>query len=635
MRRFPILLSVLFAGFGVVFLAYQQALELDFSIVGFGLASLFGAYALAALVAFSVAGNWPSPQDRVCARLLAAGLVLVLTVFALLYLWAFIANTLWGDTLDYEMMLAFAPQLGTVFGVGLLSPGEQALVQASVAAGVIVFLVLVVWFSRSLAASAVMWARQWLGRRPGRRPAMLPLWSAAMLAAAVAAGVWIEKESPLAGEPLTSFLGITGATSPLLLDETRVAALAEDAASLAAYPVGIPFEKKNVILIFADSLRADHKGVYGYARPTTPFLSSLQAKGDLHRVEMALSTCSDSFCGIASTLASKPLHEISIGSLKLNTILRREGYRIHFYLSGDHRTWRFLQDFYGADIDDLHEFSPYDTDIRDDRNIIGALGDLPPDDANPHFFYFFLMSSHILGTRIPEYERFQPSNVTLGGSDGVLKLTRKRESPISDALRTALTNRHDNGTLQADDMIRQIVQLLEDRGYMEDSLVVILGDHGEGLGEHGNILHSLLLYQEHIHIPLLVWDKEPERYRNGVFATQIDVAPTVLDRLGLPVPASWRGRSMLDPPAERVTLHQTRRGARSCAAVVRHPGADPALHPMKYIRCGADPASKIEEVFDLADDPQERTNLLGTIDKDSLAFFRDAVRARFEPLDVH
>src|SRR6185295_14945142 len=60
-----------------------------------------------------------------------------------------------------------------------------------------------------------------------------------------------------------------------------------------AYPEVERFTKLNVVLITVDSLRADHMGVYGYQRPTTPFLTSLFEQGRLNRVEMALSTCSE------------------------------------------------------------------------------------------------------------------------------------------------------------------------------------------------------------------------------------------------------------------------------------------------------------------------------------------------------
>ena len=130
-------------------------------------------------------------------------------------------------------------------------------------------------------------------------------------------------------------------------------------------------------------------GVYGYERPTTPFLSGLFSSKLLHRVEMALSTCSETYCSVASTLASRPFHEISPINFKLHSLLRDVGYRVNFFLSGDHRSWSYLNDFYGSDVDAVYDFLTLrPRDMHDDRNLIAALEDVPASTGAPNFFYF-------------------------------------------------------------------------------------------------------------------------------------------------------------------------------------------------------------------------------------------------------
>lgn len=64
---------------------------------------------------------------------------------------------------------------------------------------------------------------------------------------------------------------------------------------------------------------------------------------------------------------------------------------------------------------------------------------------------------------------------------------------------------------------------------MQDSVVIILADHGQGLGEHGKYGHRRYLYQEQLGIPWLIYDTSEAPYGNLEFAAQIDVAPTILD----------------------------------------------------------------------------------------------------------
>src|SRR5205085_1626541 len=114
----------------------------------------------------------------------------------------------------------------------------------------------------------------------------------------------------------------------------RHAAAERDAVLRASYPRRVPTaRRKHVVLIIVDSLRADRMQVYGYPRPTTPFLSSLVRSGRMKKVEAAFSTCSESFCGITSTLAAREFRDISAHTFQLQDVLRDEGYQTWFLLS--------------------------------------------------------------------------------------------------------------------------------------------------------------------------------------------------------------------------------------------------------------------------------------------------------------
>ena len=116
----------------------------------------------------------------------------------------------------------------------------------------------------------------------------------------------------------------------------------------ASYPRHVPGARRtNIILVIVDSLRADHMQVYGYERRTTPFLSQLVSSGRMKKVEMAFSTCSESFCGITSTLAGREFRDISARTFQLQDTLRDEGYQTWFLLSGSHKIQGFETELKG------------------------------------------------------------------------------------------------------------------------------------------------------------------------------------------------------------------------------------------------------------------------------------------------
>ena len=166
--------------------------------------------------------------------------------------------------------------------------------------------------------------------------------------------------------------------------------------------------------------------------------------------------------------------------------------------------------------------------------------------------------------------------------------------------------KYDGEIAAADAIVGQLLAELGRLGAYDRALVVLLSDHGEGLGDHGEDEHGVLLYNEAIHVPLLL--KLPGRqlagHTLGAPAALTDVAPTLLSLLGLPVPGQLRGRSLLaglGAGAERRVYSETfyprlHFGWSDLASLV-----DRRYH---YIE-GPDP-----ELFDLEQDPRETRNLL-------------------------
>jgi glucan phosphoethanolaminetransferase (alkaline phosphatase superfamily) len=396
-------------------------------------------------------------------------------------------------------------------------------------------------------------------------------------------------------DPIIGFFRSQGASGRFgwLADfEAQRQRVAKERRSYAAKAAGAT-PTRNVVMVIVDSLRADHMQIYGYPRETTPFLAELREGGHLRQVQMAVSTCSQSPCGILSTMSSKLIHGIGF-DFKVFDVLHDLDYRLYFILGGRHG-WEGLHQAYGDEQTLYFDgSSSHKATWDDDRMIEEGLDLVPPNARDKAFFYIHLMSAHLSGKKWPEYQRFRPAIVNMDLS-GLLRGVHDRE---------AVVNNYDNGVLQADAVIKEIFHKLRALDYLRNSVVVILADHGEALGEHGttDFGHGDSISQPSIRIPLLIYDESDTTYLNLDFATQLDVAPTIAGRLGLPAPAGWRGHSLLEPLSDAPVAI----GGPACgAALLWQPTA---LY--KLVKCKPAP----EQIFDIKADPGEAQDITNQID---------------------
>lgn len=542
--------------------------------------------------------------------------------FLVAYLGSYYTNQFWGDSITLRVIVtALAKPEATLDYINLphlpVSPTTALTVVGAVA------FLLLAWVWTRIAFSL-------LGIEEGHY-ADVGLGSPLLcLAVSACAGVALLAYNPRAarGEPLLRLLEVVPTANLLDWDSNRVvAALADRQSALDYPPVLGAGSRKNVIIVLSDSVRADRLPVYGYGRQTAPFLSSLVAQGKAAKVDMVLSTCSESYCGIASVLAGAPFYKLSPQNFQLSAVLKRAGYRVSYYLAGDHRSWRFLWDSYAHDVDDLRDcVNRGCRDENDDAEVVADLRQIAPYDGTPRFIFVFLMSSHIFGVRHDAFKQFEPAPAGLQVAASRLLLPPEsfdaedvpQFPPLAPKDAEELSNHYDNGVLQADAMIGSIFEALGEKGYLANSLAMISSDHGEALGEHGHVSHARFLYQKEMSVPLLIYDSDLTAYKNLSYATHMDIAPTILDRLGLPIPASWGGVPLTRADTARRTIHQSRRRERPCAAAVHR--SDTRFR--KYIRCRFGGARISEELFDLNADPAETRNIVREVPENELAAFR-------------
>jgi hypothetical protein len=530
-------------------------------------------------------------------------LLLAVMCTAQVYLYALnvISNLSWGRNMTAHLVAAFAPTVWS--GREPFPVGARGITA----------------FGLGTLAVALLALRGVLSRPRSGSPAV-GTWRGLGLAVAAAAGMalvvgvtvrWgIEGRDSLfwKHELVSSFFRPEGfAFEP---SARRHAVADRDASLRAAYPPVVPgARRKHVVLIMVDSLRADRMNVYGYERPTTAFLSQMVHDGRMKRVEAAFSTCSESFCGITSTLASRDFLDISARTFQLQDVLQDQGYQSWFVLSGNHRAWNGLPSFYHVSEDRFFDGSQTRRfTMDDDRLVLEGLDAVPAaTPGQPAFFYLHLMSTHYLGVQFPESHVFTSPDDVLSAGLEPYKIRDQLNKP----------DRYDDKVRQADGVIQRIFEMLETRGYLDDAVVMITGDHGEGLGER-HWAHGWHLYDEDIRIPMLIYDAPAATYPDLTFATQVDIAPTILDRLGLPIPASWAGQSLLAATPRRFTHHQTYFAPNRFAVLYRD---ERSL--VKFI---ATPQYGTEELYDLTADKREARNLVK--EHPQLAsLLRDKVRA--------
>jgi arylsulfatase A-like enzyme/Flp pilus assembly protein TadD len=166
---------------------------------------------------------------------------------------------------------------------------------------------------------------------------------------------------------------------------------------------------------------------------------------------------------------------------------------------------------------------------------------------------------------------------------------------------------YNGGIAYVDSIVGKLLDYLRSQGLYENTLIAVAADHGESLGEHGELTHSIFLYDSTIHVPLLL--KFPSNRSAGqrvnATASLVDLAPTVLEALGQTPPTNMQGHSLLpligNPhPENRPSLatgdHSERSFGWSALVSLRSGN-------QLYVR-----APK-PELYDLSADPGAKTNL--------------------------
>jgi hypothetical protein len=374
--------------------------------------------------------------------------------------------------------------------------------------------------------------------------------------------------------PRISAANLAGDWSASLFDSER----GEDLSWLSGQAAG-----RNVLVIHLESTGAQYLRPYGAGDDPMPHLTALAHESLLF--ENAYTTYPETIrsffavqCATWPALDTHPEDYERVATPGIAQILADAGYRTGLFHSGRfmylgmesvirHRGYQTLED--AGDIGGERESSFGIDEPSTVRRILSWIDALP---AGQRFFVTYLpIAGH------------HPYATSAGG-----------QFPGDSEI-----GRYRNALHEADAALGQLMDGLRRRDLLDKTLLVIFGDHGEAFGQHScNYGHTLFIYDENVSVPLIVAApglfKEPIRVKR--VASLIDVAPTILDLLGISRPTEYQGRSLLDDRPQ-MALFAT---DYSLGFLGLRDGQWKLIHELE---------SGQSRLFDLSSDPGERHDL--------------------------
>ncbi len=340
---------------------------------------------------------------------------------------------------------------------------------------------------------------------------------------------------------------------------------------------------RNIVLMMLESTGSRSLKPYGANDDPMPHLTHLANQALLF--EAAYCVYPESIKGLFSVLTSlypaldtKPEMHGNVNVPSIAAVLSRNGYKTGLFHSGRFmylgmeaivrdRGFEVVED--AGDIGGNHNSSFGIDEPSAVRRVLDWIDSLPS--GSPFFATYLPVAGHH-PYETPEKGPFPD-----------------REEP----------DRHKNALHYSDTALAQLLQGLQQRGLENNTVFLFAGDHGEAFNQHeGNYGHTFFIWEENVRVPCLVLASGiiEQGQRLGRIASLIDLAPTVLDLLGLEAPSEWQGRSLLHGP-QRMALFLT---DYSLALAGLRDGNWKAIHEIESGRT---------KLFDVHLDPAERVDL--------------------------
>ncbi|MFN8059639.1 MAG: sulfatase-like hydrolase/transferase [Vicinamibacterales bacterium] len=349
---------------------------------------------------------------------------------------------------------------------------------------------------------------------------------------------------------------------------------------------------RNVLVVTLDTMRPDHLGSYGYGPAQTPILDDLAARGARFAsattvVPLTLPSHTSLFTGTFPgfhTVRDNGGFYVDEARVTLAEVLKGRGYRTGAFVSAfvlDGR-WGLPQGF-----DDYYDNFDLPKDVQLGMDAIQRPGEETVDRAlawlsndrqgAPFFLWVHLYDAHAPYNAPPAYRSRFPE-----GIDGA----------------------YDAEVAYVDAQVGRLLAAVKSTPRGDDTIVVVVGDHGEMLGEHREQAHGFFVYDAAVQIPLIIAGPgvAPRVVRDQVRI--VDVMPTILSMVGAPTPPEVQGTT-LTPALEGQRLDLV------ALAETWYPRYHYGWSELTTIRDGRYKfiSAPRRELYDLEQDPKELTNL--------------------------
>jgi len=363
----------------------------------------------------------------------------------------------------------------------------------------------------------------------------------------------------------------------------------------------------HVLLITLDTTRADHLGCYGHAAAKTPVLDRLAAEGV--RFADAVSPAPITLTSHATMLTGHdpPRHGVRHNGdfrldqrfVSLAEVLQSKGYATSAFISAFVLDARFglKQGF----------------DVYDDTVNVAE---------DPSFGYSERPANAVTDAALRwlrGHDRSKPFFAWVHYYDPHHPCAPPQ--PYASMFRA---NLYDGEIAFMDAQIGRLIAAIDELRLNDKTLVFVVGDHGESLGEHLEASHSRFLYEATQHVPLILWSPalvSRPAVVDDVVVGVVDVMPTILELLGFPIPSGLDGLSLLhcrESPGRMVYMETL--------AAYMESGWAPLYglrrHQDKYI------LAPRPEYYDLATDPRELQNLYGRTSRPAAAELAEEMARR-------
>ncbi|HEO72697.1 MAG TPA: hypothetical protein ENN80_15675, partial [Candidatus Hydrogenedentes bacterium] len=398
---------------------------------------------------------------------------------------------------------------------------------------------------------------------------------------------------------------------------------------------------KNVIVIVLAALRADALSATGYLRPTTPHIDALADEGSLFERIYAPAPYTYSATWSVMTGLYQFQHKALRAPLRppealptLPKVLEAAGVTTGCVTASP---WMALEpfregftEFHTAfeGVDTLEQQNGSETEfqaVQDIRQRIFAfldaertrqpelVTDQVSDFLRRHHDQRFFLYAHYLQPCDPYFPPEACKELfTIDVAKAVppvaeaLNALNCRETVVDREGRLHLRARYDESLLAVDFEVGRLLKTVEELGIADDTAIIVTSDHGEAFGEHGYFGHNLTVYDEMVHVPLVM--RGPgirERFgaRVDAVASTVDLFPTICGLLGIEPPEGLPAAGLFGESVSRVDD-----GIRACAQVMQDEKPFEAFWWPRYklIRNAYD---RRFEIFDLECDPHEQANI--------------------------